>query len=328
MSDAAKAVHRSTFGALSRDARHMLRSLRRTPGFTLVAILTLTLGIGVTTTIVSVVDHVLLRSLPFYDAGRLMMLLERGDRGGLRGPSAPTTADWKRDPAAAQAFDGLTFVRGDGATLAHGDASEPIAVAYVEPDFFPIVGARPTLGRLLTADDHRPDAPAVAVLSFDAWQRSFGGDPAVVGRRVLIDSIPTTIVGIMPLGGTYPGFASVWQPLSHYRHQEILMQRGLHADSRTIARLKPGVDSARAAALMRTADARLAAAYPEDQAHWHIAMVPIRADILGGVGPTLYTLAAAAIAVLLLTCANVANLLLARVASRSRELAQRSALGA
>jgi predicted permease len=310
------------------DVRQTIRSLARTPAFTAVAVLTLTLGIGVTTAIVSVVDHVLLHSLPFRDAGRLVMLLERGDRGGLRGPSAPTSADWKQDPAAAQAFDGISYQRGDGATLIHGDASEAIGVAYVEPDFFTILGARPVLGRPLTADDHRRDAPPVAVISYELWQKSFGGDPKTVGQRVLIDSVPTTIVGVMPLGGTYPGFASAIQPVSHYAHQEILTRRGVHADSRTIARLKPGVDSARAVALMRTVDARLAAAYPVEQAHWNVAMIPLRNDILGGIGPTLYTLAGAAIAVLLLTCANVANLLLARIASRSRELAVRAALGA
>lgn len=316
------------FDTVRQDVRHTIRSLARTPAFTVIAIVTLTLGIGVTTAIVSVVDHVLLHSLPFRDAGRLVMLLERGDRGGLRGPSAPTATDWKQDPAAAQAFDGITFQRGDGATLVHGDATESIGIAHVEPDFFSILGARPALGRLLTADDHRRDAPPVAVIAYELWQKSFGGDRAILGRRVLIDSVPTTIVGVMPLGGTYPGFASAIQPISHYRHQEILTRRGLHADSRTIARLKPGVDSARAAALMRTVDARLAAAYPVEQAHWSVAMIPLRDDLLGGIGPTLYTLAGAAIAVLLLTCANVANLLLARIASRSRELAVRGALGA
>src|SRR4051794_11672050 len=196
--------------SVRQDVRQSIRSLVRTPAFTVVAVATLTLGIGVTTAIVSVVDHVLLHSLPFRDANRLMMHLERGERGGLRGPSAPTSADWREDPAAAQAFDGITFQRGDGATLVHGDASESIGVAYVEPDFFSILGARPALGRFLIADDHRRDAPAVAVIAYEFWQKSFGGDPAVLGQRVLIDSVPTTIVGVMPLGGAYPGFASAF----------------------------------------------------------------------------------------------------------------------
>ncbi len=310
------------------DMRHFLRSLRRTPGFAAIAVLTLALGIGVTTTVVSVVDHVLLHSLPFRDAGRLVMLLERGDKGGYRPPSAPTVTDWANDPAARAAFDGVTFVRGDGAVLRTGDSEERIGVAYVAPDFFPLLGARPVIGRLLTDDDHRPDAPSVAVISYGVWQKTFGGDRQVIGRTVSIEGTPTAIVGVMPLGGTYPGFAGAWQAVSHYGHPEVLLRRGVHADSRTLARLKPGVDSARAVALMRTVDARLAAAYPEDQAHWNAAMLPVRDEVLGGIGPTLYTLTAAALVVMLLACANVANLLLARIATRERELAVRGALGA
>ena len=323
MSISGPAIHDWT-----QDVRQTVRSLRRAPGFAFVASLTLTLGIGVTTAIVSIVDHVVLHSLPFRDADQLVTLLERGDRGGFRPPSAPTANDWKQDPAAAQAFVGISFERGAGAALTHGDATETIGVAYVDPEFFPLVGARAALGRLLTADDHRLDAPAVAVIAYGLWQKSFGGDPAILGRRVLIDSVPTTIVGVMPLGGTYPTFAGAWQPVSHYKDQEVLERRGLHADSRTVARLRPGVDSARAVALMRTVDARLAAAYPDEQAHWHSAMFPMTRDVIGDVGSTLYPLAGAAVAVLLLACANVANLLLARAASRSRELAIRSALGA
>src|SRR3954468_14861434 len=114
------------FDTVRQDVRHTIRSLARTPAFTAVAIITLTLGIGVTTAVVSVVDHVLLHSLPFRDAGRLVMMLERGEKSGFRAPSAPTAAHWQRDPAVAQAFDGLTFVRGDGATIVHGDATEGI----------------------------------------------------------------------------------------------------------------------------------------------------------------------------------------------------------
>lgn len=313
---------------LAQDIRYALRALRRAPGISLIAILTLTLGIGVTTGVVSVVDHVLLRALPFRDAGRLVTMAEQSPRAGGRGPSAPTVADLKRDPATAQVFDGLTFVRGDGAALAHGDATEAIGVAYVEPDFFPIVGARPVLGRVLLPDDHRADAAPVAVLSYQTWQRSFGGDRSIVGQTVAIDGTPTTVVGVMPRGGAYPTFASAWQPVSHYAHQEILTRRGVHADSRTVARLKTGVSISRATSVMATASQRLAEAYPLDQAGWTATFAPLRDDVVGPIGPTLYTLAGAALAVLLLTCANVANLLLGRAVSRAKELAVRSAIGA
>lgn len=313
---------------ITQDTRHLVRSLRGAPGFAAVAIVTLALGIGATTAVLSVVDHVLVHSLPFRDAGRLMMMMERDERGGFRPPSAPTTEDWRRDPGVQRAFDGMAFVRGDGATFREGDESRRVLIGFVGPEFFSVLGARPLLGRLLTDDDHRDGAPPAVVIAHAFWQERLGGDRKVIGRRISLDSVPTTVVGVMPPGATYPGFASIWEPSSQYRHKEIMTRRGLHADSRTVARLRPGVDSARAVALMSVVSGQLAAAYPSEQAHWQPAMLPVRDELIGGIRPMLLALAGAAAAVLLLACANVANLFLARVASRTRELAVRGALGA
>ena len=292
------------------------------------SVLTLALGIGTTTAVVSVVDHVLLHSLPFRDPGRLVMMLERDAQGALRTPSAPTARDWQSDPGVRSAFEGISFIRGDGVLLGVGDGAERSAAAYVEPEFFPLVGARPILGRTLVADDHRSGAPPVAVISFELWRRRFGSDPRILGRTVVIDSVPTTIVGVMPNGATYPDFASVWESVTQYRHQDILARRGLHADSRTIGRLRAGIDSARAMAAMRSIAARLGDAYPAEQARWSAAMLPLRNAIVGNIGPMLFTIAGAAAGVLLLACANVGNLMLVRLSTRRRELAVRSALGA
>src|SRR6185503_1178668 len=184
---------------------------------------------------VSITDHVLLRSLPFADADRLLMMMERDDHGGMRVPSAPTVEDWRRDA-------GVTYVRGDGVTLRVGEETESVGAAFVASEFFPLLGARPLLGRVLVPDDQRAGVP-VAVISHALWRRRFGGDPAVVGRTLSVDSIPTTVIGVLPIGAEYPGFAELWQPIAQYRHPEILRRRGFHADSRTLGRLRPGMDS-------------------------------------------------------------------------------------
>jgi len=305
-----------------------VRSLARSPAFSIVAILTLALGVATTTAVVSVVDHVLLRSLPFRDAGRLVMLFERDQQGALRIPSAPTARDWRSDPGARTAFEDIAFIRGDGVLLGVGESAERGAAAYVGPEFFPLIGARPLLGRTLVADDHRAGAPPAVVLSFELWRRRFGGDPSILGKTIAVDSVPATIVGVMPNGATYPDFASVWESVTQYRHQEILTRRGLHADSRTIGRLRAGIDSAQAVSALRSIEARLGHAYPADQARWSGAMLPLRTAIIGNVSPMLLTLAGAAVVVLLLACANVGGLLLVRLSTRGRELAVRSALGA
>src|SRR5207244_7195113 len=141
------------------------------------------------------------------------------------------------------------------------------------PEFFPLLGVRPALGRLLGSDDHEAIAPPAAVMSYKLWQRRFGGDRSIIGRSVSVDSVPTTIVGVLPAGAVYPGFADLWTPLSHYQKRAILLRRGFHADSRTLGRVRAGIDSVHAVALMRTVGARLASRYPAEHTRWWRTLV-------------------------------------------------------
>ena len=321
------------------DLRYAFRSLRKSPGFTIVAVLTLALGIASTTAAFSIVDAVVLRGLPYGAADRLRTIYERSDDGNLRTPSYPTFHDWQaQSSSAADAIEGFAFVRGDQVALPGSDAERVIA-AFVSPSFFPLMATRPLLGRTFLPDEERAGAPHVAVLSYDLFMQRFGGDPGIVGRVVDIDSVPTTIIGVMPRAFVYPNFAGgsswlptrLWQPLATFEatHPSVLSRRGLHVDSRTLIRLRTGVDSTRAAAVMHTIERRLAVTYPADQAHWtSVDLQSIGDELFGNLRPTLLFITGAIALVLLLACANVANLFLVRGSAHARELAVRLALGA
>ncbi len=320
----------SALDAARHDVAYALRTLRRAPAFTLIAVATLAVGIGATTAVFSIVNGVLLRPLPYRTPSHLAMALELNKDGRYRSPSYPTYRDWHAAaPSLRGAIEGIAWVKGNSGTIATAEGPERTVVAYVTPNFFSVMAVRPILGRTFTTDESRSAPTSGVVLSYDTWRERYGGDSAVIGRQMNLNGALATIIGVMP-PDAYPTFAQLWQPIGAIETSDSSLQRrGALADSRTVVRIADGADSLRAAAALNPIEQTLAAEYPAVSGGWTSAgLYPIRNEMLGDVGPTLYLLAGAVALVLLLACANVANLFAVRAAGRARELAVRSALGA
>jgi predicted permease len=307
------------------DLRYAVRTLRKNPGFTLIAVLTLALGIGANTAIFSMVNALLLHPYNFPDLDRLVRVWE--NRGIDEGADARFIAP--QDAADLQSgtpvFDAVTTYTCGDFTLSSEGNVQPVLGCHVSANFFDVLGVSPALGRVFSASEEQPGADQVAVVSYGFWQRRFAGDVGLLGKTVQLNGKKYTVVGIMPRGFDYPVPMELWVPLG-LSPAEKSDRTKLSLES--LARLKPGVSVARARSAVDSVSQRLQQEYPATNANRRTEVLQLRRELYLYTLPLFLLLQAAAVFVLLLACANLANLLFARIFGRQKEIAVRTALGA
>lgn len=306
---------------LLQDLRYTFRTLRRTPAFTGAAVLTLALGIGATTALFSVVEGVLLRSLPFPEPARLVQLWQLNDKGGRTNFSGPNYDDVA---AQSRSFQGLAKYSGGTVPVTGGSEPARVGLAEVSRDFLTVLGVQPTLGRAFAPEEQREGGPAAVLISHGYWQRYLGGAPDFAGQTLRVGDVVATVVGVLPPSFDFPAGTDLWTPSEAHGRPGT---RTAH-NWKVVGRLRDGVSVEQARQDVSAIARRLKAEYGSDTWMEDAAVVGLRDQLVGRARPALLVLLGAAAFLLLIASANVTNLLLARAAARQRELSLRLALGA
>src|ERR1041385_7809219 len=315
--------------SILKDIRYGVRGLLKHPGFTAIVVITLALGIGASTAIFSVVDNVVLRRLPYRNAERIVAI-EELNREGTRGQvTSANFLDWR---AQNTVFEQLAAIRTATTNLALSDHAERIDLAQTNANFFDVFGVTPRYGRLFIPQDEQAGHEPIVVISDALWVRRFASDPSVVGKPITLDGKNYTVIGIAPPGFQYPDKTEVWTPPLKLvpelnERQDVTQTRGMGYLA-AVALLKPGVSLDHAKSEMETITARLRQQYPDTNNRRFNRVVTLQEHLVGDTNKVLWLLLGAVTFVLLIGCANVANLLLASGASRQKEMAIRTALGA